>query len=128
MVLIAELGLSDCVHLPGSVSNIHEWIADAEIFVLSSNHEGLSNALCEAMLMGLPCISTNCAGSNEIIKNGKNGILTDVGDEEQLASAIVSLIEDKEKAARLGMEAQKTAELMSKDIVISQWEKMIESD
>jgi len=71
---INTLGLSNVVRLKGNVPDIHEQIADAEMFVLPSDFEGLSNALLEAMMMGLACISTNCAGSDEVITDGQNGI------------------------------------------------------
>jgi glycosyltransferase involved in cell wall biosynthesis len=123
---IKDLKLTDAVFLPGNVTSIHESIADAEMFVLSSDYEGLSNALLEAMMMGLPCISTNCAGSNEIISNNYNGILVSVDDEEQLSKAICDLINDKEKAFSLSQNAKRTLCSMNIDKVISLWEKAIE--
>jgi GalNAc-alpha-(1->4)-GalNAc-alpha-(1->3)-diNAcBac-PP-undecaprenol alpha-1,4-N-acetyl-D-galactosaminyltransferase len=123
---IARMNLTDSVFLPGSVADVHEQMADAEMFVLSSNHEGLSNALCEAMLMGLPCISTKCGGSNEVLIHDQNGLLVDIGNEQQLAEAMLSLIEDKEKAIRLSFAGNQTAEQMRKDIVASHWETVIE--
>lgn len=65
------MGVSNNVIFKGNILNVHEAIADAGLFVLSSDYEGLSNALMEAMMMGLPCISTTCAGSDELISDGK---------------------------------------------------------
>ena len=78
---VRDLELQDYVFLPGNFIDIHKKISDADIFVLSSRYEGLSNALLEAMMMGIPCISTNYAGVNEIIVNGYNGILVPNEDE-----------------------------------------------
>lgn len=69
--IIKTLGVSNNVIFKGNILNVHEAIADAGLFVLSSDYEGLSNALMEAMMMGLPCISTTCAGSDELISDGK---------------------------------------------------------
>lgn len=66
--LISNLHLDNKIFLPGFKKNIHELISDAEIFVLPSDYEGLSNALLEAMCMGIPCISTNVSGIDEVIK------------------------------------------------------------
>ncbi|MBY0158840.1 glycosyltransferase family 4 protein [Cytobacillus oceanisediminis] len=123
---INELHLNDKVFLPGTVTNIHEVISDAEIFVLSSNYEGLSNALLEAMMMGLPCISTNCAGSNEIIKDEVNGLLIPIGDTERLTDTINKLITNKDFSSQLGNEAKTTAKMFDSKIVINKWENVIE--
>lgn len=123
---IDELDLKSAVFLPGNVEDIHDNIADAEMFVLPSNYEGLSNALLEAMMMGLPCISTDCSGSNEIIDNGYNGILINRGNEEQLYQAIETLIIDKKKAATIAKNGKKSVEHMNKSNVIVEWEKAIE--
>ncbi|HFK1432571.1 TPA: glycosyltransferase family 4 protein [Bacillus cereus] len=124
--VIKELGLEKSVFLPGNVSNIHEKISDAEIFVLSSNYEGLSNALLEAMMMGIPCISTNCAGSNEIIKNNKNGLLVPIGSTDALVEAMRKLIVEPEFANHLGEEAKKTLKKFDSQAVLREWESIIE--
>ncbi|NMA66488.1 MAG: glycosyltransferase family 4 protein [Clostridiaceae bacterium] len=125
---INDLLLTDRVFLHGVVSNIHKKIADAEMFVLSSDYEGLSNALLEAMMMGLPCISTDCAGSNEVIIDGENGLLVPVGNTEKLASAMKKLIENKELAANLGNNAKKSSETFCCESVIVKWEEVIEDE
>lgn len=124
---IKFLGLEEYVFLPGNVENIHKKIADAEMFVLSSNYEGLSNALLEAMMMGLPCISTDCAGSNEVIQNNINGLLTPIGDVHKLAECMKSLINDKELSANISRESQITANQFQSEIVVRKWESVIEN-
>lgn len=123
---VQQLNLEESVFLPGKVSNVHEEIKDAEFFVLSSNYEGLSNALLEAMMMGLPCISTDCAGSNEVIENEKNGLLVPVGDTNKLAKAMKRLIDDKNLAEKLGKNAKLSSKQYSAEKVIDKWEKVIE--
>lgn len=125
---IQSIGLEQSVFLPGNVIDIHEKIADTEIFVLSSNYEGLSNALLESMLMGLPCISTNCAGSNEVIINNYNGILVEVGNVQELVHSILQLIKDKDKAKILGINAKKSVQYMEKDNIVLKWQNVIDNN
>lgn len=73
--LIKTLHLGNQVFLPGFKKNIHELISDAGFFILSSDFEGLSNALLEAMCMGIPCIITNVSGIDEVIHDKINGVL-----------------------------------------------------
>ena len=124
--LIKEKGLESRITLKGNVANLHEEISDAELFVLSSDYEGLSNALLEAMMMGLPCISTDCAGSDEAIDNMENGILIPVGDTEALKEAMVRLMSDRELSMKLGKAAASTSQKYSSTSVIRQWRKVIE--
>ncbi|WP_214079670.1 glycosyltransferase family 4 protein [Mesotoga sp.] len=123
--LIEDTKLSEAVFLPGNVPDIHEQIADAEMFVLSSNYEGLSNALLEAMMMGLPCISTDCAGSNEIIENGRNGVLVAIGSETELVRKIKMLIRKPTSREELSLEANDSIEAYSVDVVINEWRQII---
>jgi len=78
-----------------------------DIFVQPSDKEGLSIALLEAMLFGLPCIVTSSNGHHPVIFNKKNGIITSVGDKQMLASAIASLIQDGMLAKKIGTEGKK---------------------
>lgn len=87
---IAELCIEKSVLLPGQKNDIHEEIKNALFFVLSSDYEGLSNALLEAMMMGIPCISTDCAGSDEYIENQINGLLVPVKNKAALVELVVS--------------------------------------
>ena len=82
-ILIKTLHLGNQVFLQGFKKNIHEFISDAEFFILSSDFEGLSNALLEAMCMGIPCITTNVSGIDEVIHDKINGVLVSPGDEEK---------------------------------------------
>lgn len=118
---VDELGINNHVFLPGVVKDVHDQISEAEMFVLSSDYEGLSNALMEAMMMGLPCISTVCAGSDEIIENGINGLLVSVGNMQELVDAMENLILDKELANRLSINARKSSKRYSVENVMTQW-------
>ena len=126
--LIEELGLSACVALPGNSPKLHEEIKDASLFVLPSNYEGLSNALLEAMMMGLPCISTDCAGSDEAIQNGENGLLVPVGDEAALVRAMREMIENPDRRAAMGRTAKTSADRYRVENVIAEWRKVIEGE
>lgn len=123
---IKELDLENCVFLKGASSTIHQDIADAEIFALSSDYEGLSNALLEAMMMGLSCISTNCAGSDEVISDGENGLLVHIGDTSGMEQALEKLVTDKALRIKIGKNAKESAKAFYVDNVIDMWRKVIE--
>ena len=126
--LTQELGIEASVIFHGVVENIHEQIADAACFVLSSNVEGMPNALLEAMMMGLPCISTNCTGSKEVIQDGCSGLLVGIGDVEGLVQAMNRIIDDPEFARTCRENAKKTAGDCRLEHVIGQWEELCENE
>lgn len=119
--LIKDIGLSECISLPGKKTNVHELIVGAEIFAMASNFEGMSNSLIEAMCLGLPCISTKVSGSTDLIKDHKNGILIDTQSQTQLEKALTELIESKHKRLLYGTEASKLYNLLNVDIISNQW-------
>ena len=123
--LVQELGLQDKVIFHGNVKNLHEQIADAGMFILSSNFEGMPNALLEAMMMGLPCISTNCTGAKEVIHDKENGLLTQVGDEQGMAEAMAYMAEHPEFAERSRHKARETAQAFRMEDVMKQWLALI---
>lgn len=124
---VEELGISENVIFKGSKSNVHEYLKDAKMFVLSSDYEGLSNALLEAMMMGLPCISTNCAGSDEVIKDGENGLLVEIGDYTSLAAAIEKLLVDANLCQRISRNAIESVSIYSTPVILKKWYEYIES-
>ena len=124
--LADALGLGDAVRFHGQVRDVHREISDGEMFVLSSDYEGLSNALLECMMMGFACISTRCEGSVDVIRDGENGLLIDVGDEAQLTAAMTRLAEDAALREALGTGARRTAEAFREERVIARWERLLE--
>ena len=89
--LVRDLGLGDCVALPGFADNPYAWLARAALFVLSSRWEGFSNALAEALAVGCPVVSTDCpSGPAELLEGGILGPLVPVGDDAALAAAIAA--------------------------------------
>ena len=121
--IIRHFNLQNVVSLPGGSNHIFEELHDADIFVLSSDFEGMPNALMEAMAMGLPCISTDCpcGGPAELITNGKNGVLVPVGDKQALVLAIKNIIKDQDTAASMGKEASKIRQTHSMDVIGPLW-------
>lgn len=87
--LAAELGIANRVIFAGFHSDPSPFYATADLFVLSSNHEGFGNVIVEALSFGLPVVSTDCpSGPAEILENGRWGRLTPVGDAQALARAM----------------------------------------
>lgn len=119
-----RLGLTGRVHFPGNITDVDLKLAKAKAFVLSSDYEGMPNALMEAMAMGLPCISTDCpcGGPKMLIENGENGILIPVGDAGALAEALRTVLKDDANASRLGQNAKRKAEQFRPERIFKQWE------
>jgi len=121
---IAQLKLEDKVFLDGQSSNIYEDINDAKLFILSSNYEGMPNALLEAMCLGLPCISTKVSGATELIEDGKNGYLIEAGNKEQLADKMKEVIENKE-LGNITTNAIDVYKKLSINTITRKWEDVI---
>ena len=124
--LVKELNLIDSVYFNGFCGDVHEKIKDAEQFVLSSDFEGMPNALMEAMMMGLPCISTNCSGVPEIIEDEKNGILIEKGDISGLARAMLRLSEDKVLREKIRRNGMRKSEEWKLEKIIKKWENIFD--
>jgi len=121
-----RLGLEGCVALPGSVKDIHQRIASSELFVMSSNYEGMPNALIEAMCLGLPVISTAVSGATDLICHGENGLLVKCGDTAALTKAMEQLLSDAEKRSAFGQEAVKLNDRLKIGDITRQWMDAVE--
>lgn len=119
--MIERLSLSDAINLRGNMQDVHQHILDAEIFVLSSNYEGMPNSLMEAMALGLPVISTRVAGTNELIDGKENGILINIGDEKGLVEALIQLIENPDLRYYYGKNAKEQMKNYRKEIILDRW-------
>lgn len=102
-------GIVDSVKYCGFVENWHALAFDATAFILTSDFEGMPNALLEAHTLGIPCISTDCppGGPREILENGDGGILVGVGDAKKMAMELERLAADiklQRKFSKKGMD------------------------
>ncbi|MBE7011638.1 MAG: glycosyltransferase family 4 protein [Ruminococcaceae bacterium] len=118
----------DKIRFMGVSKTVLEDIRDDGVFVLSSDYEGIPNALLEAMAVGLPCVSTDCSpgGARLLINDGENGLIVKRGDSESLAAAIEKLIEDKNFADRLGKNATEVQETYKKEKILNMWKEFME--
>lgn len=125
---IHELNLSERIFLEGNVDNILERIVSAEIFAYSSNYEGLPNALMEAMVLGIPCISTDCSpgGAAMLIDNKKNGLLVPIEDELALTNGLLYLLKNKEAASRMGECARRLVNEVNEEHITREWQSFIQ--
>lgn len=124
--LIADLGLSEFIFLPGRKSNMQDYYDQCDMFILSSRNEGYPNVLIEAMSAGCACLAFDCeTGPSEIIENGVNGLLIKNGDISTLADAINLLIADTVLKEKLGNEAKLIGVANSMDDVAAEWENLI---
>lgn len=119
--LVKELNVENNVLMPGNTTMLHGQLKDATGFLLSSDYEGMPNALIEAMCMGLACVSTKVSGATDLIQDHKNGLLTEVDCQEEFEGAILELIENPEfveKFAKLSVELNEQLELSK---IMEQW-------
>lgn len=125
--LVSSLNLEANIELPGYVSNVPEKIAEAQMYVNSSNYEGISNAMLEALAMGIPCVCTNCpvGGAAMVIKDRENGILIKVGEKRELLEAMLEIAENEEFARTLSENATKIRMDYSVEKIGTQWENAI---
>jgi len=98
----AALGVGDNLHMPGFVGRPLDYMADADVFALSSLREAFGFVLVEALALGLPVVSTDCPyGPRFILDEGRFGRLVPIGDAEALANAVAATAAEEPDSARL---------------------------
>ena len=120
-----KIQVSSRISLPGRCETVIEEVAKSKVFCLSSDYEGMSNAMIEALCVGTPVISTKVSGTDELIRDGENGLLVDIGDTDGLAQAFEKLLSNQELREQLGKEGQKLATQFKTDTIVDQWEGLI---
>ena len=107
---IDELGLHDRVMLVGEVLDVPAYLAESDIFALSSRWEGMPLSILEAMTAGLPVIACNAGGLAEVVLDGQTGFVVPQADPEKLAAALTKLIEDTELRQQFGAAGRRRVE------------------
>lgn len=122
-VLSEEKDVSNAVVFAGFATDVIDKIRDSAMYVLSSDYEGISNSLMEAMAIGMPVISTKCpiGGSELLIRDGVNGLLVSVGDKAALSDAMCRIAEDEAVAVKMADEAEKVREDYSSEKICGKW-------
>ena len=125
---IQKLGLQHRAYLPGKNTDAVKVVNRSSVFVLSSDLEGMPNVLIEAMAMGVPCVSTRCdMGPEELINNNINGILVSVGNSDEIADAILQIINNPDLADKLSANARNLLNTHSIEQISDKWLTFLKS-
>jgi GalNAc-alpha-(1->4)-GalNAc-alpha-(1->3)-diNAcBac-PP-undecaprenol alpha-1,4-N-acetyl-D-galactosaminyltransferase len=125
--LRSQLKLTECVHFPGSVTNVPDYLRQADLFVMSSRFEGFPMALCEAMACGACVLATDClSGPSDIISDGVNGMLVATEDVEALAAGLDRLMSDPAKRQQLASNAPQILDRFGLEQVMKLWDEAID--
>ena len=120
--------LSEKIIFHGYVNNIAEQIYKYSMYVSTSNFEGISNAMLEAMAMGIPTICTDCpvGGARMIINDGVNGFLIPMNDKNALVETMLNIVCNRKIAESISHTAIQIGTDLKLSEIAKQWEKLIE--
>lgn len=114
--------VSNRINFCGNIQNVDEMMKEMPIYVMTSNYEGLSNSLIEAMMNGMICISTKWNGVEDLIRDGCNGFLVEKNNALQLAEKIQAVLDmDQELKSEISREAINTAYSYHLDNILNKW-------
>lgn len=121
--LAHKLSIYEKVFFMGYTSNINEVLLESEVYVLTSDYEGIPNTLIEAMALGMPVIATDCSpgGARLLVQNNKNGIIVNKGDYKAIANGIVKVFSSPEFKLSISQNALSITDTYSEDIISSMW-------
>lgn len=120
---VIDHGIQDNVVLRPYARNVLELVRDSAMFVSSSDREGISNSMLEAMAIGLPTVCTDCpaGGARMFIDSYKNGIIVPVNDSEALYKAMKYVIDNPDKANIMAENAINIKKTLEKNMILKQW-------
>lgn len=126
--LVNKLGINDNVLLLGKQDNLEELYSMSDLMLLLSEKESFGLVALEAMACGVPCIGTNIGGIPEVISNGKNGYLCELGDIPAIAEKGIVLLSNEELHQRFSREAINTAyHNFRSELIVTQYENIYNS-
>ncbi|WP_308502068.1 glycosyltransferase family 4 protein [uncultured Alistipes sp.] len=126
--MIDERGLAATTHLCRPTTQIGDEYARSSLHVMTSHYEGFGMVIVEAMACGLPSVAFDCkCGPKDIIRPGENGLLVRDGDEEGLAQALMTLMEDDALRKRMSQRAREVVKEYSEEAVMARWMRLFTS-
>ncbi len=126
--MISSLSAEEYIKILPPRADIHSVVRDCAMFVSSSDFEGLSNSMSEALAIGMPCVCTDClgGGAREMITDGENGLLVPMNDANALAQAMCRMADDKEFSRKCSENAAKVRESHKVETIAGKWLEAIE--
>jgi len=122
-----QVGISQNLHFIGGRTKIANLVSLFDVAVLPSLSEGFSNVILEYMASSKPVVATNVGGNPEIVVHGETGLLVPPADSDALASAILSVLEDKDRESTFGMAGRKRVEeRFNLDVMLRNYENLFE--
>lgn len=119
--LVSSFKLQDRVLLPGRTEHVIEELRKSKIFCMSSDYEGMSNSMIEAFCIGLPIVSTKVSGTDELVQDGVNGYLVELGDVDGMADVLSQLMKG-DKMIQMAFETNKSrVSLFQLGSIIDEW-------
>ena len=124
---VRESGFENRIFLPGRAGNVNEWYEQADLFVISSHHEGFPNTLIEAMSYGLAAVSFDCdTGPRDIIRHELDGLLVPPGDVNALSAALDKIMDDDLLRLEFAKRAVEVRERFSIEKMAGLWEQLFD--
>ena len=120
---IKDLGKAEHIRLMGFTNDIHSEMCRSDAFIISSNYEGISNSMLEALAVGVPVIATDCpvGGAREFIVNGENGYLVPVNNREELKKRIRLILNNEYDSIRILKSAEHLREILDVERISNRW-------
>ncbi len=122
---IDRLEMGERILLPGKTTHIIEELNKSQLFCMSSDYEGMSNAMLEAVCIGLPVVTTDVSGASDMVIDGKGGFIVEKGNVRQFENAMRVLLEDEHLRKKMGTYNKERAIEYKEDRIVDQWEKLI---
>lgn len=124
-LIVESLEMKDRVLLLGRTEHVVEELRKSKIFCMSSDYEGMSNAMIEAICVGLPIISTKVSGTEELIRDGENGFIVEIGGEEEITNRITQLISSPSLQDNMSVKNIQLAKIFNIDHIVDEWISLI---
>jgi glycosyltransferase involved in cell wall biosynthesis len=124
-LLVKSLQLEGRVLLPGRTEHVIEELRKSKIFCLSSDYEGMSNSMLEAVCVGLPVISTKVSGSEDLVNDGVDGFLIDMNDVDGMAKAMGKVMSDGQLMNKMSQINKEKAGMYQLDKITIMWERAL---
>lgn len=124
-LLVKSLQLDGRVLLPGRTEHVIEELRKSKIFCLSSDYEGMSNSMIEAICVGLPIVTTNVSGVKELVDDNINGFVVECGDVDRMCSALSTLMGNESLMNCFAQKSFERRRLFQMDVVNNKWNSLI---